>query len=60
MKFLPHQNVFEDVIFALGEREKERERQQRERNCLVLLKIFDAMDFITYKTTWTQVEETGT
>ncbi|XP_011402836.2 PREDICTED: pre-mRNA-processing factor 40 homolog B-like [Amphimedon queenslandica] len=47
-------NVFEDVIFALGEREKERERQQRERNCQVLLKIFDAMDFMTYKTTWAQ------
>lgn len=50
------------MIFALGEKEKERERQQKERNCQLLLKIFDAMDSVTFKTTWSQVrreEEEG-
>lgn len=49
-------NVFEDVLFSLGEKEKEQERQQKERNCQLLSKIFDSMDSLSYRTTWAQVQ----
>jgi pre-mRNA-processing factor 40 len=56
-KIMTHEdrkNVFEDVVFFLGEKEKEQERKQKERNCSLLAKILDSIDGITYKTTWAQ------
>lgn len=50
-------DVFEDVIFSLGKREREQERRQRERNCLYLAKILARMESITHRTTWAEALE---
>jgi pre-mRNA-processing factor 40 len=47
-------DVYDDVVFALTEKEKEQEKQQRERNRRVIAKVLHSMTSITYRTTWNE------
>ena len=48
-------DVFDDVIFFLGKREKEQEKQERSNNRKLMLQVFNSMPSITYRTLWAEV-----
>lgn len=48
-------DVFDDVIFFLGKKEKEEEKELRNRNRKLMTQVYNNMASITYRTTWAEV-----
>ena len=48
-------DVFDDVVFFLGKREKEQEKELRSSNRKLMLQVYNSMPSITYRTLWSEV-----
>lgn len=49
-------DIYEDCVFNLAKREKEEFRLLKRRNMRVLGELLEAMDNVTYQTTWSEAQ----
>ncbi|GFS37335.1 pre-mRNA-processing factor 40 homolog B [Nephila pilipes] len=49
--------VYDDVVFFVGKREKEEAKALRKRNMKVLSSVLDSMTSVTYRTTWAEAQQ---
>lgn len=49
-------DIYEDVMFTLGKREKEEAKVLKKRNMKKLAEVLDAMTEISYDTTWSEAQ----